>query len=185
MSFANGLIKLQNELTACKKDKIVKIQEAMDKCTKIVGTWQEHTTDLKEKLQAAENALLQRHAAAAAAAAEATQSTPEEGPEEGSISLVDLETNYPKIYKRMPDTDKNKWFLAYLDTQKRIRGLLKTPTNPLRTGGKPKPKPKRRRKPSVKALKTKRKQLKEKIKKAEKCVKTCTKNKLKLKKQCK
>lgn len=46
-------------------------------------------------------------------------------------------------------------------------------------GGKPK------RKPSLKALKIKRKKLKEKIKKAEKCVKTCTKNKLKLKKQCK
>jgi len=94
-----------------------------------------------------------------------------------TISLVDLRTNYPNIYGKLTPEEKNRWHQAHY-----LRSANETwtaaPTRSL-TGGK------RRRKPSVKALKTKRKQLKEKIKKAEKCVKTCTKNKLKLKKQCK
>ena len=82
-----------------------------------------------------------------------------------------LQTNCPMLLVRYNKFKESQNF------QKNMRQRSAA----LHTGGKPK----RRRKPSVKALKTKRKQLKEKIKKAEKNVKTCTKNKLKLKKQCK
>tara|TARA_B110000503_G_C6865566_1_gene296562 strand:+ start:71 stop:565 length:495 start_codon:yes stop_codon:yes gene_type:complete len=159
----------------------VKINRLENELTKCKGSLEVEET-LKNELGKIITLPTYPYPSQAAAAAAAAEADPEsfkkfEKMLMATTSLVDLRTNYPNIYGKLTPEEKNRWHQAHY-----LRSANETwtaaPTRSL-TGGK------RRRKPSVKALKTKRKQLKEKIKKAEKCVKTCTKNKLKLKKQCK